>query len=179
MRHDLHRVLLGHHDVGGAGRPVEFGVVVVIGQRVRHEVQAENVLGRGDSWAMSGGQWGAWNATYGPRGEDGKPVPLWDPKTGELNRTVVEHWKKYDLRLHLEQNWATLAPRLKGKLRAWMGDADNYFLNNAMRMLDESLKKASPPFEGKIEFSPGKGHCWMGLTEQQMMVDMSAAKKKQ
>lgn len=145
---------------------------------MRHEVQAENVLGRGDSWAMSGGQWGAWNATYGPRGEDGKPVPLWDPKTGELNRTVVEHWKKYDLRLHLEQNWATLAPRLKGKLRAWMGDADNYFLNNAMRMLDESLKKASPPFEGKIEFSPGKGHCWMGLTEQQMMVEMAAAMKK-
>ena len=145
---------------------------------MRHEVQSENVLGRGDSWAMSGGQWGAWNATYGPRGEDGKPVPLWDPKTGELNRSVVEHWKKYDLRLHLEQNWATLAPRLKGKLRAWMGDADNYFLNNAMRMLDESLKKASPPFEGKIEFSPGKGHCWMGLTEQQMMAEMAQAMKK-
>ncbi len=69
---------------------------------MRHEVQAENVLGRGDSWAMSGGQWGAWNATYGPRGADGLPVPLWDPKTGELNRSVVEHWKKYDLRLHLE-----------------------------------------------------------------------------
>ena len=114
----------------------------------------------------------------GPRGEDGKPIPLWNPKTGELDRSVVEHWKKYDLRMHLEQNWATLAPKLKGKLRAWMGDADNYFLNNAMRMLDESLKKASPPFEGKIEFSPGKGHCWMGLTEQQMMAEMAQAMKK-
>ncbi len=68
--------------------------------------------------------------------------------------------------------------QLKGKLRAWMGDADNYFLNNAMRMLDESLKKASPPFEGKIEFSPGKGHCWMGLTEAQMMAEMAQAMKK-
>jgi hypothetical protein len=145
---------------------------------MRHELQMENVLGRGDSWAMSGGQWGAWNATYGPRGAGGRPVPLWDPKTGEINRAVTEHWKKYDLRLYLEQNWATLAPKLKGKLHVWMGDADNYFLNNAMHMLDESLKKAVPPFEGKIEFSPGKGHCWMGLTEQQTMTEMDQAMKK-
>ena len=34
---------------------------------MRHECQLENVLGRGNSWAFSGGQWGAWNATYGPR----------------------------------------------------------------------------------------------------------------
>jgi len=30
---------------------------------MRHEVGLENVLGLGDSWTMSGGQWGAWNAT--------------------------------------------------------------------------------------------------------------------
>ena len=45
---------------------------------MRHECQMENVLGRGDRWTLSGGQWGAWNATYGPRGDDGLPVPLWD-----------------------------------------------------------------------------------------------------
>ena len=39
----------------------------------------ENVLGRGDSWTRSGLQWGAWNATYGPRRSDRKPAPLWDP----------------------------------------------------------------------------------------------------
>src|SRR6185369_12873377 len=72
---------------------------------IRHECQMENVLGAGDSWTMSGQQWGAWNATYGPRGADGRPVPLWDAKTGKINRSVVEHWKKYDLRLQLAQNW--------------------------------------------------------------------------
>ena len=39
---------------------------------MRHECGLENVLGRGDSWANSGGQWGAWNATFGPRA--GRPT---------------------------------------------------------------------------------------------------------
>jgi hypothetical protein len=142
---------------------------------MRHECQMENVLGRGDNWAMSGGQWGAWNAVYGPRGADGKPVPLWDPKTGAINREVVEQWKKYDLHLYLEQNWKTLGPKLKGKIHIWVGEADNYFLNNAVHMLDAFLGKADPPYGGKIEYGPGKGHCWLGLTERQMMDEMMAA----
>ena len=142
---------------------------------MRHECQAENVLGRGDNWAMSGGQWGAWNATYGPRGADGKPVPLWDPKTGAINREVAEQWKKYDLRLYLEQNWKTLGPKLKGKIHVWVGEADNYFLNNAVHLLDAFLGKADPAYGGKIEYGPGKGHCWLGLTERQMIDEMAAA----
>lgn len=142
---------------------------------MRHEVQMENVLGRGDSWTMSGGQWGAWNATYGPRGADGRPVPLWDPKTGAINHEVAEQWKKYDLRLYLEQNWKTLGPKLKGKIHVWVGEADNYFLNNAVHLLDAFLGKADPAYGGKIEYGAGKGHCWLGLTERQVMDEMAAA----
>jgi hypothetical protein len=80
---------------------------------------------------MSGGQWGAWNAAYGPRGDDGRPVPLWDPRTGVINRAAVAHWKAYDLRQVLEQNWEELGPRLQGKIHIWVGDADDCFLNNA------------------------------------------------
>ncbi|HXG67666.1 MAG TPA: alpha/beta hydrolase-fold protein [Blastocatellia bacterium] len=142
---------------------------------VRHECQMENVMGLGDNWALSGQQWGAWNAVYGPRGADGRPVPLWDPKTGEMNRAVVEHWKRYDLRLVLQQNWKTLGPKLRGKIRIWIGEADDYFLNNAVHMLDDFLSKADPPYEGKIIYGPGKGHCWVGLSERQIMDEMAAA----
>jgi hypothetical protein len=142
---------------------------------VRHECQMENVLGSGDSWAQSGGQWGAWNATYGPRGADGWPVPLWEPKTGEINRAAVEHWKKYDLRMVLEQNWPTLAPKLRGKLHIWMGTADNYFLDKAMRLMEGFLNKAQPPYEGKLSWGTYKGHCWRDITDRQMMDQMMAA----
>jgi hypothetical protein len=145
---------------------------------IRHECQMENVLGAGDSWTMSGEQWGAWNATYGPRGADGRPVALWDPKTGQINRQAVEHWKKYDLRMVMEQNWKTLGPRLRGKIHIWVGEADNYFLNNAVHMLEAFLSKADPPYDGKIAYSAGKGHCWIGLSERQMIEEMAAAIEK-
>ena len=141
---------------------------------MRHEMQIENVLGRGDSWTMSGGQWGAWNATYGARGADGRPVALWDPQTGAINRAASEHWKRYDLRLQIEQNWATLAPKLRGKINVWMGDADNYFLNNAARMLDAFFQKAQPPYDGRIVFAPMQGHCWTGISDLEMMKEMGA-----
>lgn len=146
---------------------------------IRHECQMENVMGLGDSWTMSGEQWGAWNATYGPRGRDGRPQPLWNPKTGEIDKSVLEHWKRYDLRLLLQNNWQTLAAKLRGKIRIWVGEADNYFLNNAVHMFDDFLSKAQPPAEAKIFYGVGKGHCWLGISERQMMEEMVAATERQ
>ncbi len=145
---------------------------------IRHECQMENVLGTGDSWTMSGQQWGAWNAAYGPRGANGRPVPLWDAKTGAINREVIEHWKQYDLRLLLERNWQSLAPRLRGKITIWVGEADDYFLNNAVHLLDQFLSKATPAYEGRIIYGPGKGHGWMALSERQILQEMAAAVEK-
>jgi putative esterase len=142
---------------------------------IRHECQMENVMGLGDSWTMSGEQWGAWNAVYGPRGKDGRPIPLWDPKTGRIDRSVVPHWKTYDLRLVLEENWKTLAPKLRGKLHIWVGEADDYFLNSAVHLLDQFLSGARPAYEGEIIYGPGGGHGWMPFSERELMRQMAAA----
>ena len=48
---------------------------------VRHECQLECVLGRGGKWELSGRDWASWNASYGPKGKDALPTPLWDGKT--------------------------------------------------------------------------------------------------
>jgi hypothetical protein len=142
---------------------------------MRYEVQIERVLGRGDRWELGGRDWGSWNATFGPRGEDGLPKPLWEGKSGKIDRSVLENWKKYDLRITLEQNWMTLAPKLRGKLRIWVGEADNYFLNNAVHLLDEFLSKAEPRYEGKITYGPGAGHNYRGLSNAELLADMAAA----
>jgi S-formylglutathione hydrolase FrmB len=137
-----------------------------------HQIQIENVLGDGDSWTRSGQQWGAWNATFGPRGADGHPVPLWDPKTGVIDKSVLKHWKKYDLHRVLESNWKTTSPKLQGKIRIWAGEADQYFLNNAVHLLDGFLSKAQPPFNGHIAYGMGKGHGWNEFTQQQINEQM-------
>jgi hypothetical protein len=148
-----------------AGGRVEF--------TIRHECQMENVVGAGDNWFMSGQQWGAWNATYGPRGTDGRPKPLWDPKTGVIDKSVVPHWMKYDLRLVMQENWRTLGPKLRGKIHISVGEADSYYLNNAVHMLDDFLKKAVPSADARIAYGPGRGHCWTDLSEIEMMKEMS------
>ena len=122
---------------------------------VRHECQLERVLGRGGRWELSGRDWASWNSVYGPRGTDGLPVPVWNGKTGEIDKTVVEHWKKYDLKLYLEKNWSTLGPRLTGKINVWVGDSDDYFLNVAVRRFKDSMdQRTNPRFDGRILIEP-------------------------
>ncbi len=142
---------------------------------MRNEVRRERVLGRGDRWELSGFDWGSWNAVFGPRGADGLPRPLWDGKTGKIDPEVLDHWKKYDLRRVLEKDWETVGPKLRGKLHVWVGEADDYFLNNAVHLLDEFLQKAKPAYDGKIVYGPGKNHNWSGISEPDMMKEMAAA----
>ncbi len=99
----------------GFERPASRDLNGDVRTTVRHECRLERVLGRSDRWELSGMDWCAWNATFGPRGADGLPQPLWDGKTGKLDRAVTEHWKKYDLRLVLQNNWPALAPKLAVK----------------------------------------------------------------
>jgi photosystem II stability/assembly factor-like uncharacterized protein len=164
-----------YFDRNGSERPSKRDPKGNVEFTIRHECQIENVMGAGDSWTMSGQQWGAWNATYGPRGADGKPVPLWDPKTGAINKSVVEHWKKYDLRLILAQNWKTLGPKLRGKIHISVGEADSYYLNNAVHLLDDFFRKADPSADARIAYGPGRGHCWSSISESEMMREMAAA----
>jgi photosystem II stability/assembly factor-like uncharacterized protein len=164
-----------YFDDSGAERPSKRDVNGKVEFTIRHECQMENVIGAGDSWTMSGQQWGAWNAVYGPRGANGRPVPLWDPKSGAINRAVVDHWKKYDLRMVLEQNWKTLGPKVRGKIHIAVGEADDYYLNNAVHMLDAFFQSANPPADARITYGPGRGHCWNNLSEAQLMRAMAAA----
>jgi photosystem II stability/assembly factor-like uncharacterized protein len=172
---DIYNDKNAYIDERGSDRPSKRDLNGNVEFTIRHECRMENVMGSGDSWTMSGQQWGAWNATYGPRGRDGRPVPLWDPKTGVIDKSVVDHWKKYDLHLTLEQNWKTLGPRLRGRIHISVGEADNYYLNNAVHILDDFLKKADPPAEARVSYGPGRGHCWNSLSERQMMQEMAVA----
>jgi len=142
---------------------------------VRHECRLERVLGQGDRWELCGLDWSAWNATFGPRGDDGLPRPVWDGKTGKIDRTVLDHWKKYDLRLIMEKNWAALGPKLRGKLHIAVGESDEYFLNNAVHLLDDFLRSAKPAYGGSITYGLRQGHDWDPLSEAEKMRAMAKA----
>ncbi len=125
-------------------------------------IQYENVQGASDTYLNSGGQICSHTALYSPAGENGLPVPLIDPRSGAIDHEVAEHWKKYDLRLHCQENWEELGPQLQGKIFIWMGDMDNFYLNTATRSFSEFIDQTeNPESDAEIVFTPMEGHCSM------------------
>ena len=127
----------------------------------------EVVMGRG-------GQLASFEAVFSRRGADGNPEQLWDRKTGAIRSDVAKTWERYDIRLILERNWPTLAPKLKGKLHVYMGDEDTFYLEGATRLLKESLSALGS--DAVVEMFPGKDH---GLIDrplwERMNKEMAAA----
>jgi hypothetical protein len=112
----------------------------------------------------SGGQWDIWQAVYSPVGDDGYPAPIWDKRTGEIDHEVAEYWRdNYDLGHILQRDWATLGPKLRGKLHIYVGDMDNYYLNNAVYLVEEFLESTTNPYyAGVVEYGDRFEHCWSG-----------------
>ena len=112
----------------------------------------------------SGGQWDIWQAVYSPVGENGYPKPIWDKRTGDIDHEVAEFWREnYDLSHILQRDWATLGPKLRGKLHIYVGDMDNYYLNNAVYLMEEFLESTrSPHYAGVVDYGDRFEHCWSG-----------------
>ncbi len=112
----------------------------------------------------SGQQWDIWQAVYSPVGEDGYPKPIWDKRTGVIDAEVAQYWRdNYDLTWILRRDWATLGPKLRGKLHIYVGDMDNYYLNNAVYLAEEFLESTTdPPYEGEVDYGDRAEHCWNG-----------------
>jgi hypothetical protein len=123
--------------------------------------QYELALG---SHARSGEQFDIWQAVFGPVGSDGYPKQVFDKETGEIDKSVVAYWKEhYDLSAILQRDWATLGPKLQGKLHVYVGSADTYFLNNAVYYLEDFLKTTkNPPYDGEVKYGDRAEHCWNG-----------------
>lgn len=121
----------------------------------------EMVLG---SRSRSGGQWDIWQAVYSPVGEDGYPKPIWDKMSGKIDPTVAAYWREhYDLGYILKRDWKTLGPKLEGKIHIYCGDMDNYYLNNAVYLVEDFLKSTKDPYYGgEVDYGDRAEHCWNG-----------------
>ena len=113
----------------------------------------------------SGGQWDIWEAVFSPVGADGYPQRIWDKRTGVIDKKVAAFWKEhYDLVDILRRDWGKgLGAKLAGKIHIYVGEADNYYLNNAVYLADDFLRSTTnPPYGGEIDYEPRAEHCWNG-----------------
>ena len=114
--------------------------------------------------SRSGGQFDIWEAVYSPVGSNGYPKPIWDKLTGKIDRSVAEYWREnFDLGYILKRDWAKIGPKLEGKLHIYVGEADNYYLNNAVYLVEDFLKTTkNPNYGGLVDYEPRADHCWNG-----------------
>lgn len=115
--------------------------------------------------SRSGGQWDIWQAVFSPVGADGYPKPIWDKRTGEIDRSVANYWREnYDLVHIMKRDWEKgLGEKLRGKIHLYVGELDNYYLEDAVYLAQEFLESTrDPSFDGVIDYGRRAEHCWNG-----------------
>lgn len=113
--------------------------------------------------SRSGDQYDVWESVFSPVGADGYPKPIWDKRSGVIDTSVAAYWREhFDLSHILQRDWQTLGPKLRGKLRIYVGDMDNYYLNNAVYEVEQFLKQANPPADAVVDYGDRDEHCWNG-----------------
>ena len=105
----------------------------------RDDCRIEEVIFRGEQYV-------SWNAVWGKKAKDGFPEKICSMKTGEIDSLVVAHWQAYDISLLIRNNWQQLKPQLDNKIRVSTGNHDNYFLNQAVELLEVETKKLNANF---------------------------------
>lgn len=112
----------------------------------------------------SGEQYDVWQAVFSPIGEDGYPQPVYDKLTGAIDTSTVQYWHDhYDLDAVLMRDWATLGPRLEGKLHIAIGLSDTYYLNNAVHLMQQNLEKTQHPHsDAEFDYGIWAPHCYSG-----------------
>ena len=59
---------------------------------------------------------------------------------------VARYWQEhYDLHHILERDWPRIGKNLEGKINLYVGDMDNYYLNNAVYLMEDFLEKTKDP----------------------------------
>lgn len=139
---------------------------------LREESQMEDALG---SKSRSGGQIAGWDAVFGPVGDDGYPKPLWDHKTGRIDKEVALYMKDhgYDLARYIESHWSELGPRLTGRMHFYVGDMDNWFANLAVYRMETLLTKLDA--RATFTYGPRQGHMWYPMSQADLVRQMADA----
>jgi len=128
------------------------------------------LMRRGGKWATTfrqftiveartreyGGQIASFDAVFSPRGDDGRPMRMFDRETGEIDPDVAKAWQRYDISLILVRNWPRLGPRLAGKIRVYCGLEDTFRLEGAVKLLQHELEELGS--DAEVILLPGRDH---------------------
>jgi S-formylglutathione hydrolase FrmB len=120
-------------------------------QSLGEYAQSENVLGD------IGGQFDSFDWVFSPKGDDGRPQPIFDRATGAVDPAVAAYWREhFDISHIIRRDWKTLKPKLDGKIHLNVGDVDTFHLNESAKLLQQELDKLGA--KSSFTYVPGGTH---------------------
>ena len=104
-----------------------------------------------------GGQFASFEWVFSPRGENGRPMPLFDRTTGVVDPAVAAYWRSnYDIAYQLDRDWSTLRRDLDGKIHVVVGGSDTFYLDAPAHRLQALLDRLGA--RSSFIYIPGRGH---------------------
>lgn len=127
---------------------------------VEQEARGEDMLGPDNTSAQ---QWDSWWAVFCPRNANGNPAAVIDPATGKIDSSIADSMRAYDIAEHLRNAPGKIGQIFRSRVRLVVGTADNFYLNEAVSLLQTELDRRFPPLApdkqvGYIEFVQGADH---------------------
>jgi S-formylglutathione hydrolase FrmB len=105
----------------------------------------------------AGGQMASFDWVFSPKGPDGRPMQMFDRRTGAVNPEVAAYWRDhYDIAYRLEHNWPALRDQLDGKIHVIVGTEDTFHLDGSAHKLRAVLQGLGA--KADVRFLPGKTH---------------------
>ncbi len=124
----------------------------------RPDAHIISVMGRMDAvLGEYGGQSSSFEAVFSPRGDDGRPMPLYNRATGQVDADVARHWREnWDVSQLVRSRWPVQRRDLDDKLHVWVGTNDEFGLDRSTRRLEAAVRAV----DGRADFTyaPDKGH---------------------
>jgi S-formylglutathione hydrolase FrmB len=122
---------------------------------VRQENAMEHVL---DPNNNSSQQWDSWQACWGTRQSDGSITPLFDPITGAIDKTEAETYRRFDIVHLLKSQPQKYAAVFRQNIRVVCGEADTYYLEEAVKLLKEEFDRLPGNGTGYVKVVPRYDH---------------------
>ncbi len=104
-----------------------------------------------------GGQFASFDWVFSPRGSDGRPLPMFNRATGDVDPNVAAYWgDHYDLAHIVTTTWAQRGPQLRGKIHVMVGTADTFYLDGSAHKMDAVLQGLHA--DAHFTFIPDRTH---------------------
>jgi hypothetical protein len=104
-----------------------------------------------------GGQVASFEWVFSPRGSDGRPVPMFNRDTGDVDPEVIAYWHDhYDLAHVVQTTWAQRGLKLRSKIHVFVGTADTFYLDGAAHKMEAVLSSLNA--DAHFTYIPDRTH---------------------